>query len=268
MASRPAWPTVFETALELADGLVFAENADGGDRTSFSAKFACPVSGFTIDEIEPRLFSFNNPFGACPACDGLGTEMYFDPELVVPDDRLSPWRGGPGTLGQFDVAVLSADLKQSGCPFWVRSDHPLRPPARKPFAMSFCMGPATRLCPCATTTAGDRMKSRNRSKGSSPTWNGAGARPIPPGCVTNWPVSRRSPPAPRVTATGSSPKLWRSRLAASTSAKWPICPSRRRPTGSPISTPPSRRSRRKSPVASCARLTNAWFSSRTSVSNT
>ena len=55
----------------------------------FSAKFACPVSGFTIDEIEPRLFSFNNPFGACPACDGLGTKLFFDPELVVPDERLS-----------------------------------------------------------------------------------------------------------------------------------------------------------------------------------
>ncbi|MDX9859708.1 MAG: excinuclease ABC subunit UvrA [Rhodospirillales bacterium] len=79
----------FETALELADGLVFAENADTTERSSFSAKFACPVSGFTIDEIEPRLFSFNNPFGACPACDGLGTEMFFDPDLVVPDDRLS-----------------------------------------------------------------------------------------------------------------------------------------------------------------------------------
>ena len=79
----------FETSLELADGLAFAEDADSGERTTFSAKFACPVSGFTIDEIEPRLFSFNNPFGACPACDGLGTEMYFDPDLVVPDDRLS-----------------------------------------------------------------------------------------------------------------------------------------------------------------------------------
>jgi excinuclease ABC subunit A len=78
-----------ETALELADGLVFAENADGGERTTFSAKFACPVSGFTIDEIEPRLFSFNNPYGACPACDGLGTKMFFDAELVAPDRRLS-----------------------------------------------------------------------------------------------------------------------------------------------------------------------------------
>jgi excinuclease ABC subunit A len=83
----------FETALDLADGLAFAEDADSGDRVTFSAKFACPVSGFTIEEIEPRLFSFNNPFGACPSCDGLGTQMFFDPELVVPDDRLSLGEG-------------------------------------------------------------------------------------------------------------------------------------------------------------------------------
>ncbi len=82
-----------ETGLNLSDGLLFAERADSGkaapDRVTFSARFACPVSGFTIDEIEPRLFSFNNPFGACPACDGLGTTLYFDPELVVPDDSLT-----------------------------------------------------------------------------------------------------------------------------------------------------------------------------------
>ncbi len=86
-----------ETALELADGLLFAEDAKTGERHTFSAKFACPVSGFTIDEVEPRLFSFNNPFGACPACDGLGTEMYFDPQLVVPNEAeplskaIAPW---------------------------------------------------------------------------------------------------------------------------------------------------------------------------------
>ncbi|HLO77673.1 MAG TPA: excinuclease ABC subunit UvrA [Magnetospirillum sp.] len=78
-----------ETALNLADGLCIAENAESGERTTFSAKFACPVSGFTIEEIEPRLFSFNNPFGACPACDGLGVKLYFDPALVVPDEDLS-----------------------------------------------------------------------------------------------------------------------------------------------------------------------------------
>ena len=79
----------FETALALADGVVYAENADGGERTVFSSRFACPVSGFSIEEIEPRLFSFNSPHGACPACDGLGVESFFDPHLVVPDERVS-----------------------------------------------------------------------------------------------------------------------------------------------------------------------------------
>ena len=82
-------PDSLETALELADGLVIAENADNGERSLYSAKFACPVSGFTIDEIEPRLFSFNNPFGACPSCDGLGVKLEIDPALVVPDGDLA-----------------------------------------------------------------------------------------------------------------------------------------------------------------------------------
>jgi excinuclease ABC subunit A len=82
-----------ETALSLADGILYVENADTGERTVFSAKFACPVSGFTIDEIEPRLFSFNSPHGACPVCDGLGSKLTIDPALVVPDEGLS-LRGG------------------------------------------------------------------------------------------------------------------------------------------------------------------------------
>jgi excinuclease ABC subunit A len=106
-----------ETALELSDGLVFAEDADTCERTTFSAKFACPVSGFTIDEIEPRLFSFNNPFGACPACDGLGTEMYFDPELVIPADGLSlaqgaiaPWANSTSQYYRQTVQALAAQF--------------------------------------------------------------------------------------------------------------------------------------------------------------
>src|SRR5690606_30586655 len=85
----------FETALKLADGIALAEFADETDengaprRLIFSEKFADPVSGFTIPEIEPRLFSFNNPFGACPVCSGLGTEAKIDPDLVVPDGTLS-----------------------------------------------------------------------------------------------------------------------------------------------------------------------------------
>ena len=93
-----------ETALELADGIAIAEYADDKDakgeplRVTFSSKFACPVSGFTISEIEPRLFSFNNPFGACPTCSGLGSEQKIDADLVVPDSKatlrkgaIAPW---------------------------------------------------------------------------------------------------------------------------------------------------------------------------------
>ena len=96
----------FETALGLADGVALIEFADKPlpksetegankskndthERTVFSQRFACPVSGFTIEEIEPRLFSFNAPAGACPTCDGLGTELKFEPDLVVPDRSVS-----------------------------------------------------------------------------------------------------------------------------------------------------------------------------------
>ena len=89
-----------EIALSLSDGLLVAENAGGGARTTFSSRFSCPVSGFSIDEIEPRLFSFNNPHGACPDCAGLGALARFDPALAVPDESLSlaegavkPWAG-------------------------------------------------------------------------------------------------------------------------------------------------------------------------------
>ncbi len=86
----------FRTALDLADGIAILETApkEGeAERTTFSEKFACPVSGFTIPEIEPRLFSFNAPFGACPVCDGLGMELFFDERLIVPDVTLSLAKG-------------------------------------------------------------------------------------------------------------------------------------------------------------------------------
>jgi excinuclease ABC subunit A len=107
----------FETALKLAEGLAVVEFADapagdaapaetdskkktakihdksGPERLLFSEKFACPVSGFTIPEIEPRLFSFNNPYGACPHCGGLGVEQHIDADLVVPDKELTLRKG-------------------------------------------------------------------------------------------------------------------------------------------------------------------------------
>ncbi len=89
----------FEAALEMADGIAILEWADEKDengqprRMTFSSKFACPVSGFTISEIEPRLFSFNNPFGACPSCGGIGHEMRIDAGLIVPEETLSLKKG-------------------------------------------------------------------------------------------------------------------------------------------------------------------------------
>jgi excinuclease ABC subunit A len=115
-----------EQALKLADDIAIAEYADkksesgAPDRILFSAKFACPVSGFTIPEIEPRLFSFNNPAGACPACDGLGAQLEFDPDLVIPDKdkslnegAVSPWARGPSPLYTQTLQALAKAFKGS-----------------------------------------------------------------------------------------------------------------------------------------------------------
>ena len=91
----------FEKALDLADGLAQTEMMDTHEIRTFSSKFACPVSGFTITDLEPRLFSFNNPQGACPDCSGLGFKQYVDPALVIPDPTktirqgaIAPWNRG------------------------------------------------------------------------------------------------------------------------------------------------------------------------------
>ncbi len=115
----------FETALSLSDGIAYAENADTQERTVFSAKFACPVSGFTIEEIEPRLFSFNSPHGACPSCDGLGTETFFDPMLVVPQDDVSlkdgavaPWTGAQSPYYTQTLESLAKHFKFAMSTSW------------------------------------------------------------------------------------------------------------------------------------------------------
>ena len=123
-----------EQALKLADGIAFAEvvgqsedatgkatlknKAAQPERLTFSQKFACPVSGFTIPEIEPRLFSFNNPAGACPACDGLGVQLKFDADLVVPDHdktlkegAVAPWAKGPSPLYAQTLEALAKHYK-------------------------------------------------------------------------------------------------------------------------------------------------------------
>ena len=135
-----------QTALGLADGIAVAEWANVAEgekeprRLTFSEKFACPVSGFTISEIEPRLFSFNNPFGACPACHGFGNIIELDMDLVVPDatksinqGAIEPWskphyRAQLAELGVV-VPLVACLLALSAWPAAVsghsfRSDHP------------------------------------------------------------------------------------------------------------------------------------------------
>lgn len=93
-----------ETALKLSDGLLWAQNVETQEITTYSSQFACPVSGFTLEEIEPRLFSFNSPHGACATCDGLGVEIIFDEQLIIPNSDLSlregaiaPWSSQEST---------------------------------------------------------------------------------------------------------------------------------------------------------------------------
>src|SRR5262249_15678482 len=89
-----------ETALRLAEGVVVVETVDAGQAFVFSERLACARCGISFPEVSPRMFSFNNPFGACPECGGLGTRFELDPDLVVPDPRrslakgaLAPWAG-------------------------------------------------------------------------------------------------------------------------------------------------------------------------------
>jgi excinuclease ABC subunit A len=128
MAARLA--ESFETALDLADGLALAEFADTSEgeseprRIMFSSKFACPVSGFTIPEIEPRLFSFNNPFGACPVCGGLGSELTVDDSLVVPNEKLTLRQGAIAPWAKSSSPYYLQTLEALGRRYKFRLDKP------------------------------------------------------------------------------------------------------------------------------------------------
>ncbi len=107
----------FETALRLADGKAMVVNMDTGEETIFSSKFACPICSYSIQELEPRLFSFNNPMGACPSCDGLGHISFFDPKRVVAHPDLSLAAGaikGWDRRNQFYFKLLQTLAKYGG----------------------------------------------------------------------------------------------------------------------------------------------------------
>ncbi len=107
-----------EKALELADGLMQVQDMSDQTVRLFSSKFSCPVSGFTITDLEPRLFSFNNPQGACPACSGLGFKQYVDPALVIPDENksiregaIAPWSSRSGDMFMWYDAALNSLIR-------------------------------------------------------------------------------------------------------------------------------------------------------------
>ncbi|MGO9944603.1 MAG: excinuclease ABC subunit UvrA [Rhodoblastus sp.] len=129
----------FETALDLADGVAiveFAESADGKEpeRIVFSSKFSCPVSGFSISEIEPRLFSFNSPHGACPKCGGIGFEQKVDPELIVPNPEMTLRKGAIAPWAKSPSPYYAQTLEALGKAFKFRMEDrwsALSPDARK-----------------------------------------------------------------------------------------------------------------------------------------
>ncbi|MDB5815511.1 MAG: excinuclease subunit [Rhodocyclales bacterium] len=109
--SRQRLAESFETALAHAEGRAVLFEMDNGAEHAFSARYACPICGFAVQELEPRLFSFNNPIGACPRCDGLGTLEYFDPQRVVTHPELSLAAGairGWDKRNQFYFQMLQA----------------------------------------------------------------------------------------------------------------------------------------------------------------
>jgi excinuclease ABC subunit A len=178
----------FETALNLADGIAIAEWADrprARNRAGmlFSEKFACPVSGFTISEIEPRLFSFNNPFGACPACDGLGEQLKIRRRIwsCPTTDKTSARarsRPGPSRPLAAHTQTLQALAKHYGFSIdkaWnklpeVREGDPLR---HRRGEVDFVYDD------------GARYEGHQAFEGVSATWSAAGARPTAPGCARN-----------------------------------------------------------------------------------
>jgi excinuclease ABC subunit A len=195
-----------EQALRLADGLAVAEwaNVEEGEkeprRLLFSERFACPVSGFTIAEIEPRLFSFNNPAGACPACDGLGAKLAFDADLIIPDKDKSLHKGA--------VAPWAKGLRRS-------TPRPCRPwPAttasrwtspgtscRKAPARSCCKAPRARRSSSSTTTTPANTRWPSPSRACCRTWSAAGARPTARGSARSWAATSPTPRARSATAS-------------------------------------------------------------------
>ena len=184
-------------------------------RYLFSENFACPEHGVSLPELEPRIFSFNSPHGACPRCTGLGAQLEIDPDLLVPDPSLSldegalvPWSvGGQG----FYESVIQAIADR----YEIDLDTPWRELDRASSRTASCTAPAATGSSSRTGTGWAASAStRWRSRGSSRTSSAATARPTRPAARADRGVHERSGRARCATARGSSPRCSRSRSAA------------------------------------------------------
>src|SRR5262249_25195868 len=223
----------------------------GPERIVFSEKFACPVSGFTIPEIEPRLFSFNNPFGACPACGGLGVEQHIDAELVIPDkDRtlragaIAPWAKSSSPYYVQTLQALGKHYKFTLDTKW--KDLPKKTQdailyGSKDDAIKFTYDDGTRSYQTTKPFEGVVTNLDRRWRETESDWAREG-----PGAAGRVGRRRTPTPPPRgrpAAATASSPRRCASRSRAGTSARSPSCRSSAPASGSrscPRSSRPSR----------------------------
>jgi len=188
----------FETALKLADGLALIAPMEGeeGEEIIFSARFACPVCGHSISELEPKLFSFNNPAGACPTCDGLGVKQFFDTKRLV-NAELTLAEGAIRGWDRRNVYYFQM-LGSLASHYRFSLDKPLvssTPSTRKSFLAAAVRRTSTSS---TSTTAAISSSARTRSKASCRTSSAATGKPSRPACARSWPSF--SAPSPARTA--------------------------------------------------------------------
>ncbi len=174
----------FETALKLADDIAIIAPMEGetGEEIVFSARFACPICGFSIGELEPKLFSFNNPAGACPTCDGLGVKQFFDARRVV-NEEMSLSEGairGWDRRNVYYFQMLGATMASA----WTN----LSRASTTGIARRYSAAPGAKASTSVTSmTVVISSSVPIRSKASCRTWNGVTAKPNPRACVKSWP---------------------------------------------------------------------------------
>ena len=223
---KPGWRIPLGRLWTWPDGIAILETAPSvGDpeRLTFSENFACPVSGFTIPEIEPRLFSFNAPFGACPDCDGLGHELFFDERLVVPDKALkiadgalAPWRKGKSPYFLQTIEAIAKHYEFDPKTPW--KDLPAY--VQQVFLygsgeeeIDFRYDEGGRVYQVTRVFEGVIPNMERRYRETDSNWVREGVRTL----------SETTAPVALAEATGCGPKRWRSRSRACMWDRWSRC---------------------------------------------